>query len=63
MPMGMRNAPAMFMQTMNDLFMDMLDKGVMVFLDDILIYSTIVEEHFELLEKVFACLHKYGFYH
>ena len=43
-------------------FMDMLDKGVVVFLDDILIYSTMVEEHFELLEKVFAHLHKYKLY-
>ena len=47
---------------MNSLFMDMLDKGVVVFLDDVLIYSTIVEEHFELLEKVFTCLHKHEFY-
>ena len=29
---------------MNNLFMDMLDKGVIVFLDDVLIYSTTVEE-------------------
>ena len=42
--------------------MDMLDKGVVVFLDNILIYSIKIEEHFELLEKVFACLHKYEFY-
>ena len=40
----------------------MLDKGVIVFLDDMLIYSTMAEEHFELLEKVFAHLHKYKFY-
>ena len=60
--MGLTNAPATFMQTMNYLFMDMLDKGVLVFFEDMLLYSTIVEEHFELLEKVFACLHKYKFY-
>ena len=62
MPMGLTNALAMFMRTMNNLFMDMLDKGVIVFLDDMLIYSTMAEEHFELLEKVFSCLHKYKFY-
>ena len=56
------NALAMFMQMMNNLFVDMLDKGVIVFLDDVLIYSTMVEEHFELLDKVFACLCKYEFY-
>ena len=40
----------------------MLDKGAAVFLDDELIYSTTVEEHFELLEEVFTFLHKYEFY-
>ena len=55
MPMGLTNAPATFIRTMNNLFMDMLDKRVVVLLDNILIYSATVEEHFELLEKVFAC--------
>ena len=36
MPMGLTNAPATFMQTMNNLFSDMLDSGVAVFLDNIL---------------------------
>ena len=62
MPMGLTNVPATFMRMMNNLFADMLDKGVIVFLDDMLIYSTMVEEHFELLEKVFACLRKHKFY-
>ena len=56
------NIIAMFMQMMNSLFADMLDKGAIVFLDDVLIYSTMAEEHFELLEKVFARLCKYKFY-
>ena len=58
MPMGLTNAPAMFMRMMNNLFMDMLGKRVIVFLDNVLIYRTMVEEHFELLDKVFACLCK-----
>ena len=41
--MGLTNAPATFIQTMNNLLVDMLDKGVVVFLDDILIYSIMVE--------------------
>ena len=56
------NVLAVFMHMMNNLFMDMLDMGVVVFLDDTLIYSTIVEERFELLQKVFTRLHKHEFY-
>ena len=62
MPMGLTNAPATFMQTMNNLFSDMLDSGMAVFLDDILVYLCMVTEHFTLLEKVLACLHQYTFY-
>ena len=46
MPMGLMNEIEIFMQTMNNLFVDMLNKGVVVFLNDMLIYSTIAEEHF-----------------
>ena len=42
--------------------MNMWDKRVVVFLNDVLIYSTTVEEHFKLLEKVFTHLQKYEFY-
>ena len=38
MAMGLMIPPAMFMQTMNNLFSNMLDSGVAVFLDDILAY-------------------------
>ena len=48
--MGLTNAPATFMQTMNNLFLDMLDSGVAVFLDNILMYSGMVDKHFMLLE-------------
>ena len=67
MPIGLMNAPATFMQTMNNLFSDILDSGIAVFLDDILMYSRMVDEHMliyhtrvheyiTLLEKVLACL-------
>ena len=52
--MGLINSPEMFIWMMNSLFMDILEKGVVVFLDDVLIYNTILEEHFELMEKMFA---------
>ena len=54
MPIGLTNAPATFMWMMNNLLEDMLDKGVVVFLDDVLIYNITIEEHFALLEKVFT---------
>lgn len=47
---------------MNRVFFDLLDKGVLVYLDDILIYSRTVEEHKVLLDKVFALLKKYKLY-
>ena len=40
----------------------MLNSGMAVFLDDILIYSCVVKEYFTLLEKVPVCLHQYTFY-
>ena len=56
MPMGLTNAPATFMWMMNNLFEDMLNQGLVVFLNDMLIYSTTLEGHFQLLEKVFMHL-------
>ena len=45
-PFGLTNAPSVFMGVMNRLFADLLDQGVVVFLDDILIYSKDVMDHF-----------------
>ena len=47
--MELMNAPATFMQTMNNLFSDMLDSGIAMFPDDILVYSPMVKEQFMLL--------------
>jgi hypothetical protein len=45
MSFGLTNAPAYFMYMMNKVFMEYLDKFVMVFIDDILVYSRSEEEH------------------
>ena len=58
MPMGLRNSLAIFMQTMYNLFIDMLDKVVVVFMDDILVYSNWMEEYFNFFKKVFTQLCK-----
>ena len=49
---GLTNAPAYFMNLMNKVFMEFLDKFVVVFLDDILVYSKSEEEHAEYLRMV-----------
>jgi hypothetical protein len=45
LPMGLCNSPGVFMSLMNDTFRDYLDQFVLVFLDDIIIYSDTLEDH------------------
>jgi hypothetical protein len=52
MSFGLMNAQAYFMYLMNCVFMDYLDKFVVVFIDDILVYSQNEQEHEEHLRKV-----------
>lgn len=55
-PFGLTNAPATFQSIMNTVFAPLLRKGVLVFMDDILIYAPSMEEHLRLLQQVFAIL-------
>jgi hypothetical protein len=59
MSFGLMNAPAQFMYLMNSVFMPELDKFVMVFIDDILIYSRSMEEHEEHLRIVLQQLREH----
>jgi RNase H-like domain found in reverse transcriptase/Reverse transcriptase (RNA-dependent DNA polymerase)/Integrase zinc binding domain/Chromo (CHRromatin Organisation MOdifier) domain len=56
LPMGLCNAPGTFMQLMNQTFADLLDKHVLCFLDDILIFSRTEEEHLRHLRTVLTRL-------
>jgi hypothetical protein len=49
MSFGLTNAPAYFMYLMNKVFMEYLDKFIVVFINDILVYSISEEEHEEHL--------------
>ncbi|KAL4018124.1 hypothetical protein IC575_021714 [Cucumis melo] len=55
MPFGLTNAPATFCTLMNQVFHEYLDKFVVVYLDDIVVYTT-MEEHRDHLQKVFQKL-------
>jgi hypothetical protein len=62
MSFGLTNAPAYFMYLMNSVFMPELDKFVVVFIDDILVYSKNEAEHAEHLHIVLQRLHDHRLY-
>ena len=61
-PFRLTNMPSVFMRVMNQLFADLLNQGIVVFLDNILIYSGDATKHFRLLAMVLAHLRKYKFF-
>ena len=61
-PFGLNNAPTAFMDLMNQVFQPYLDKFVIVFIDDILVYSGIPEEHQEHLTIVLQTLRERQLY-
>ncbi|KAJ9532359.1 hypothetical protein QJQ45_010456 [Haematococcus lacustris] len=62
MPFGLCNAPATFQRLMNDIFRPHLDQFVLVYLDDILIYSRSEAEHLEHLRTVLGLLRQHQLY-
>ncbi|WVZ80535.1 hypothetical protein U9M48_028004 [Paspalum notatum var. saurae] len=62
MSFGLTNAPAFFMYMMNSVFMNELDKFVVAFIDDILIYSKNEKEHEEHLRIVLTRLREHKLY-
>jgi hypothetical protein len=62
MPFGLTNAPTYFMNLMNKVFMEELDKFVVVFIDDILVYSQRTEEHGQHLRVVLGKLRDHQLY-
>ena len=62
MPFDLTNAPATFQSLMNDIFRDMLDVCVVIYLDDILVYSKTKEKHEEHLRMVLQRLKAHQLY-
>jgi hypothetical protein len=62
MSFGLTNAPAYFMYLMNSIFMHELDKFVVVFIDDILVYSKNEAEHAKHMHKVLQRLREHRLY-
>ena len=62
MPFGLSNAPATFQSAMHSLFHDLLDKFVIVYLDDILIYSSTIQQHQQHLDIVLNRLATHKWY-
>ena len=62
MPFGLTNAPAAFMALMNKTLQPFLDQFVIVFIDDILIYSSNPEEHEQYLRTILQILREKQLY-
>nr|GFC72413.1 putative reverse transcriptase domain-containing protein [Tanacetum cinerariifolium] len=62
MPFGLTNAPAVFIDLMNRVFHEFLDKFVIVFIDDILVFSKSKEEHEDHLRTVLQILRREKLY-
>jgi hypothetical protein len=62
MPFGLCNALATFQSAMTDIFDDMIGKNIMVYIDDIQLYSQIWNEHVDGIKEIFKRLREKGFY-
>ena len=59
MPFGLTNAPSTFQRLMDHVLAGLIDKGVIVYIDDILIYSDNLEDHIKMVREVLARLQKH----
>ncbi|KAH9267454.1 hypothetical protein BASA83_009993 [Batrachochytrium salamandrivorans] len=62
MPFGLANAPAQFQRMMNSLFRDVIGKHVLVYLDDIVVYSENMSDHIVQVQNVLRVLQDNGLY-
>jgi len=62
MPFSLTNAPAAFQRFMNNIFSELLDVCIVIYLDDILIYSNNISKHHQHVKEVLKHLCKAGLY-
>jgi Reverse transcriptase (RNA-dependent DNA polymerase) len=62
MPFGLTNGPAVFQCFMNEIFADLIDVCVIVYLDDILIYSNDPSSHQDHITEVLRRLHQHNLF-
>ncbi|KAK3574237.1 hypothetical protein QTP86_004295 [Hemibagrus guttatus] len=62
MPFGLTNAPVVFQALINGVFQDLLGKGVIAYIDDILVYSSSMEEHVRMVREVLFRLQQHHLY-
>ena len=60
MPFGLKNAPAIFSRLMSNVLAGLIGPSVLVYLDDIIIFSETLDEHLDKLKKVFGRLREYN---
>lgn len=56
MPFGLRNAPATFQRVMDNILRGVQDEGCLIYIDDLIVYSSSLEEHIKKLREVFSRL-------
>ena len=59
MPFGLANAPATFQNMMNDIFKDIIDLGIVIYLDDILLSAENEADHIALVKRVLSRLQEH----
>ncbi|KAK3548954.1 hypothetical protein QTP70_021664 [Hemibagrus guttatus] len=62
MPFGLTNTPAVFQALINEVFRELLGRGVIAYIDDILVYSASMEEHVIQVREVLARLQQHHLY-
>ncbi len=60
LPFGLKNAGVTFQRLMNKVLQDLIGKCCFVYIDDIVVYSRDIQQHFQDLKKVFAALESAG---